>query len=261
MRLILAIAVMLCGSGGRALADSWNLGVSTVSLTRDYVKTTVNAAAPLVVEEQQSDEYTLATLQLTYNMKKKLVAGLGATFTAGVGFPMGSASFENSSAFANNSGAALDQDSVDAGDTEDVSVMTIPVLVGLDYGIPIGRTELSFGIAAGAIVVGAKYEMVDTSWSGVPPAAQAQDDVRTYTSVTAVPVGAVLFNIGFKIRLGESSAIGVRIPLGFMSENGLNHSKEEEKAAVAVGMQASKETGWQAGGFTGGFEIAWITSL
>lgn len=248
MNRYLLLVVALLGTSRIARADGVSLGYTSIPLQREYLQT--NEGVLPTTQAQNEATFGAADIQVLYTVEKKATDKIHMTLITGVGLPMGSAKF-NLALQHTNVPAVSNNNAMDVGDTEEVSVLTVPVLVGANYRIPMGDNSLTLGISVGAMLIGSDTIITNVAWKGAPGAQTENGSTVTYVSSVA-PAYAILASIGYNIKTGEGESIGITVPLGTISA-----VRMDTVTTTPGATPVTADDGWKAGGFAYAIQVGW----
>ena len=250
MKRTLVCTAVLLGLAAPALADTWSLGYGTVPLTYNYV---INDFTAGVRDTQGEEKYSMGVLNVLYEHDRKVSDSIHLVLTAGVGFPIGTASHDPTKDCPNPT-ATTSKNASNYGDTIEWSALTIPVLVGAKYSMPMGDNALAFGVSVGGVVVGVQNKRVDQNWTGAVPN-QTLDYTDTNYPTIAAPTYAILANIGYHIKQGAGSAISITATVGVLGEARMD--METVRTTPAATQMNTDKSGGRIGGMTFGVNLGW----
>lgn len=249
----LAAAVLCALLAGRARADTWSIGYGSIPGKNSFLVTNLTT-----FNATQSDETaSLAQLNLIYESARKVTDQIFLTFSAGLGMPISTFTHADTSEVSNVP-ANTSKNTTNEGDQTDVSAITLPILIGARYIIPMGENALSFGAGIGPLIVGLLMDQTAVNWSGAAP-----NQVKNTTSVThavsMAPTYQILANAAYHLKMGPGTAVSIQVNVGTVGERRLD-TETTFHNAVAPAL-ASSDTGYQIGGLTYGVNLGWSKSF
>jgi hypothetical protein len=245
---------VLAGLAAPAYADTWSVGYGVVPAKFDYVITNMAAKG---VDTQGEDSFSLGVLNLQYEHDRKVSDSMHLVLATGIGFPIGTGSHDPTKELV-NAPANSSKDTLNTGDSTDLTVLTVPVLIGAKISIPMGGNALAIGVSAGGMLVGMQYKQTSVSWAGTPPNETKSTTGVSYSSYV-VPAYAILGSVGYFIRQGEGSALSIGATIGVIGQ-ARNDTEITFETPSATQMKVEK-MGGQVGGMTFGINVGWSKSF
>ncbi len=253
---LVMIGVLAAGLSGRVCADSVSVGYSPVPLQREYTQTDLKTGD----EAKKETTYGAGTLQILYTVEKKARDTINLTLTTGIGMPLGSVKFLNTTEVT-GAQATDSRNATNEGDSEEISAYTLPALVGAKYIIPMGDNAMTIGVSVGALFIGTQAKMTDVTWTGPVASEKKSTTAVTYKSSVA-PAFAGFVTLGYNVKMGEGESIGITIPLGLISSVRQDTESTRETVPPAPpSLLKTTDDGWKAGGFGYGIQVGWNKSF
>ena len=259
MKRIISALALLAGIAGPACADNWTIGYSFVPLTFEYMIDD-NAAAPVVAVDRQGEEsYSLGTVNINYQLERKLLGPVNMVLTTGVALPAGSGEFDLTKCEVNNP-VNTSRNATNAGDSVEYSMSYVPILIGAKAVIPVGKHQITGGLSIGEILASVSMKETDIAWAGTAPnqvqAASTVTYVNMYTNCFAL-----LAEFGFTFNLGTLGGLTASVPIGMVFDKEVFGRTETTNSIVALPAIAKENNGMTLGGFTAGFRVGWNKSF
>jgi hypothetical protein len=255
---ILSVVALLVGLSGAARADVWSIGYSMVPLTQEYMITD-NAVAPATAQNQQGKEtFYMGTVNINYELDRKLTDRVFMTFTTGVALPAGTAEFDQTKCEINNP-ANTNRNATNEGDIQESSLSYVPILIGGKAVIPIGKHQLTCGLSVGEILAAVSAKNTNVAWH--PGGGSALLQVRESTSVnynTAYTANfVVLADVAFAFNLGEIGAISAAMPIGVVFDRQVSGRTQTTNVNATPPDLTNENDGSVLGGLTVGIKVGW----
>lgn len=246
------VAIALVAVAGAAAADALRVGYATYPFELKYV---INDLAPKTEDTQGSASFSAGQFQLLYELDRKAADNVYLVMAAGVGIPAGVQTFDRTKEVTGGDSTSSKND-LNTGDTVELQVTTVPVLVGAKYVVPLGTNQFTAGILAGSIISSMRVKVTETGWSGTVPSEIRDGENVIYAQVAQAHV-AVLVDLGFNMGMGDMGYIGLAVPVGMLNEIKTgNVGYTETPNPKKDGDILTK--GVVAGGLTFGVNICWV---
>jgi hypothetical protein len=247
------IAIALAAVSGAAAADALRVGYAVYPFEIKYV---INDLAAGARDKQGSESFSAGQFQLLYELDRKALDSLYFVLEAGIGLPAGTQTFDSTKAVTGGI-STTSKDTLNTGDSVDIQITTVPLLLGAKYVVPMGNNQVTIGLLAGAVLAAGSVKSTEVTWAGAPPNETKDTTTVGYAQVVQAHM-AVLADLGFNIGLGNNGYLGLAVPVGLLSKvKNMGYTETTNHVPTATELEEEVD-GLVLGGMTFGFNICWV---